>query len=134
MRFLFAAVALCSLSVSACEHNFGAESQSAVSTVNGLPAIPRGARLARLTRDQVCMANDQYMANAQPPIDVEGRTYFGCCATCKSRLERDANMRTAEDPVTRKPVDKANAVIGMLSSGDVLYFQNEHSFQVYNQS
>lgn len=79
----------------------------------------------------VCMMNNQFMGKPQIPVMVEGRTYFGCCEMCKTRLANDASTRTAIDPVTQKPVDKAMATIGKTSSGAVVYFENEANLRAY---
>jgi YHS domain-containing protein len=80
---------------------------------------------------QVCMVNDHFMGSPQIPVLVEGKTYYGCCAMCKSRLESEASARTAVDPVTHTPVDKATATIGKTPSGSVIYFANHDHFDSY---
>jgi YHS domain-containing protein len=78
---------------------------------------------------QVCMVNDQFMGREQIPIQVEGKTYFGCCEMCKGRLARDPAVRTGRDPVSGKMVDKASATIAKRENGEVLYFESEETFQ-----
>ena len=58
-------------------------------------------------------------------IEVGGKTYFGCCPMCKERLSTDAEARQAMDPVSGRMVDKAVAVIGVLPTGAVVYFESE---------
>jgi YHS domain-containing protein len=72
----------------------------------------------------VCMINNQRFDKEQIAIEVEGRTYYGCCEMCKERLGTDSRSRTALDPVSGKRVDKAKAVIGADSGGKVFYFEN----------
>ena len=79
----------------------------------------------------VCMVNNQFMGRPQIPVQVGGKIYYGCCAMCKARLEGDATARTAVDPVTQTPVDKASAVIGTTSSGAALYFASREHFDAY---
>lgn len=79
----------------------------------------------------VCMVNDTLFQKEQIPVEVEGKTYFGCCEMCKTRLSQDANIREATDPVTGKPIDKATAVIGAEPDGDVLYFESEKTLREY---
>jgi YHS domain-containing protein len=67
----------------------------------------------------------------QIPVQVDGKTYFGCCEMCKGRLAQDASARNATDPVSGKPVDKATAVIGATSDGKVLYFESEQTFSQF---
>lgn len=75
----------------------------------------------------VCMINNQRFAHAQIAIEVQGRTYYGCCEMCKEKLKKDAQSRQAVDPVSGKRVDKAKAVIGADAEGKVYYFENaEH--------
>ena len=81
---------------------------------------------------KVCMINDRSMANDQIPVAIEGKTYYGCCAMCKERLEKDKESRYAVDPVSGKKVDKAKAVIGALPGAVVLYFENETNLNKYN--
>ena len=73
----------------------------------------------------VCMVNDAVFAKAQIPVEVDGRTYYGCCEMCKSRLQEDAAIRTATDPVSGAQVDKATAVIATAPDGTVYYFETE---------
>jgi YHS domain-containing protein len=99
------------------------------------PAPPAAVTPAAVTRvddpSLVCMVNDQYMGKAQIPVAVEGKTYFGCCAMCKERLENDAQVRTATDPVSGEPVDKATAVIAQDADGKVLYFASADTLGRY---
>jgi YHS domain-containing protein len=93
------------------------------------------SHLTRITDPSlVCMVNNRFMADRQIPVPVDGKTYYGCCAGCKAKLATDPSARTAVDPVTQEPVDKALAVLGKTSTGTVLYFENEHNFVTYAQS
>ncbi len=79
----------------------------------------------------VCMMNDKAFDKEQMAIEVEGKTYYGCCPMCKDMLEKDAAKRTATDPVSGKPVDKATAIIGADPHGVTYYFENEENFHTY---
>lgn len=81
----------------------------------------------------VCMVNDRFMGSEQIPVSVDGKTYYGCCAACKDKLQNNAAVRTAVDPVTQRPVDKAVAVIGKTDSGKVLYFESADTFARYGR-
>jgi YHS domain-containing protein len=87
--------------------------------------------LTRVEPSQVCMVNNQFMGKPQIPVEVEGKTYFGCCEMCKSRLAQDPTSRAATDPVSGANVDKASAVIGRDASGNVVYFENEKNLAQY---
>lgn len=93
------------------------------------PAAAPGGLTLVTDATQVCMVNNQFMGTAQIPVEVEGKTYFGCCEMCKGRLQSDASSRSAKDPVSGKLVDKATAVIGKRPSGDVLYFESKETFE-----
>jgi YHS domain-containing protein len=75
------------------------------------------------------MVNDQYMGKEQIPVVVGGKTYFGCCAMCKEKLEKNEAARMAVDPVSGARVDKATAVIGRDASNKVYYFENEQTMR-----
>ena len=93
-------------------------------------ALPAGL-LRVADSSQVCMVNNQFMGVSQIPVVVQGRTYFGCCPDCKAKLETQPALRTAVDPVTGEPVDKATAVIVQDGSGKVFYFASEDTLHRY---
>jgi YHS domain-containing protein len=88
--------------------------------------------LTKVEPKTVCMINEQAMGKDQIPVEVEGKTYYGCCEMCKERLAKDAAARTAVDPVTGKPVDKATAVIAAMPDGKVLYFESQETYEKYS--
>lgn len=89
------------------------------------------ATLKRVETQKVCMINNQVFEKDQIPVEVEGKTYYGCCEMCKERLTKDPASRQAVDPVTGKTVDKATAVIGVLPDGKVLYFESAETLEKY---
>jgi YHS domain-containing protein len=106
-----------------------AHAEEPVAAPASQPSRPAQRDLTLVTdARQVCMVNNQFMGREQIPVQVEGKTYFGCCEMCKGRLERDPSSRSAKDPVSGKLVDKATAVIGRRVNGDVLYFENRETF------
>jgi YHS domain-containing protein len=97
------------------------------------PASPAPAALVRVAADKVCMMNDHFMGVPQIPVPVDGKTYYGCCPMCERKLREQPDTRFGVDPVSKKRVDKAGAVIGKLESGKVLYFETEQTFRAYQQ-
>jgi YHS domain-containing protein len=95
-------------------------------------ATPSGPATQVETK-KVCMVNDALFQKDQIPVEVEGKTYYGCCQMCKARLAEDAAVRSAVDPVTGKDVDKATAVPGALADGTVLYFESAETLAQYNE-
>jgi YHS domain-containing protein len=79
----------------------------------------------KVSNEKVCMVTDMLFAKKQIPIEVKGKTYYGCCENCKERLGKDAEVRKAVDPVSGKQVDKATASIAAGPEGDVAYFEND---------
>lgn len=90
--------------------------------------------LERVEAKRVCMVNDTVFPRDQIPVDVDGKTYFGCCEMCKGRLAKDAAVRSATDPVSGRAVDKATAVIGAGADGRVLYFESEETFSKFGKA
>jgi YHS domain-containing protein len=92
---------------------------------------------AALTRvadpSQVCMVNNTFMGAPQIPVEVDGRTYYGCCPACKDRLANDPTSRVAVDPVTGEQIDKAKAVIAYDHDRKVFYFASEDSLRKYKE-
>lgn len=90
------------------------------------------AGLKKVETKFVCMINNQVFDKEQIPVEVDGKTYYGCCAMCKERLAKDAESRKAVDPVSMKEVDKAKAVVGADAEGNVHYFENEENLKNYD--
>src|SRR5688572_5758551 len=120
---LFALVA--TLAMAACDRD--SPPRPAVATASS-QALPAG--ITRVDdRSLVCMVNDQFMGKSQIPVEVAGRTYYGCCAMCKERLANQEAARIGQDPVTGAAVDKSQAVIVRDESGKVYYFAGEDSLR-----
>tara|TARA_R110002126_G_C10490543_1_gene503772 strand:+ start:14586 stop:15011 length:426 start_codon:yes stop_codon:yes gene_type:complete len=79
----------------------------------------------------VCMVNNQSHGTPQIAVEVEGKTYYGCCPMCKAKLEKSSAIRTAIDPVSGNHVDKAEAVIGTGPDRTVYYFESEENLHSY---
>lgn len=81
----------------------------------------------------VCYVNDKYMGKEQIPVEVDGKTYYGCCKGCVINLQNNREVRYAIDPLTNKEVDKATAYIVIKSGtdGEVQYFESEQNYQKY---
>lgn len=95
-------------------------------------AVPKGP-LTKVDPKTVCMVNEMAMGKDQIPVEVEGRTYYGCCDMCKKALANDATKRSAIDPISGKTVDKAKAVIAAQEDGRVFYFENEENLAKLNK-
>ena len=101
-----------------------------------LPAFAQGSgdattALTPIKSEYVCMVNNAAFDKPQIPVEVNGKTYYGCCPMCKERLAKDVSARTATDPVSGKSVDKAEAVIGKAPDGSVYYFESEANMKRY---
>lgn len=82
--------------------------------------------------EYVCMVNDTVFDNPQIPVEVDGKTYYGCCMGCVSTLQNDTAIRHAIDPVSNNQVDKATATIGAAPDRTVKYFENLENLNSYN--
>ena len=86
--------------------------------------------------NMVCMINNTVMGKPQIPVAFNGKTYYGCCEGCASKLKKSKKARTAKDPVTGVDVDKATAYITKAPDGSAIYFESAdtakrfHSAQV----
>lgn len=79
----------------------------------------------------VCMMNDKAFDKEQMAIEIDGKTYYGCCPMCKEMLSKDPEKRSSTDPVSGNKVDKAAAVIGADPHGMVYYFENQENFHKF---
>lgn len=90
--------------------------------------------LRQVSASKVCMINNEVFDKTQIPVEVEGKTYYGCCEMCEEKLQNDEGARFAYDPVSKNRVDKASALIGADSAGKVFYFESEQTFKRYGQN
>lgn len=88
--------------------------------------------LKRVEPKLICMMNNKFMVSEQIAVEVDGKTYYGCCPMCKERLKNEAAARQAIDPISGNTVDKAAAVIGAAPNGAVYYFENEENLQEFS--
>ena len=77
--------------------------------------------------EYVCMVNDAAYDKEQVRVDVEGKTYYGCCEMCKARLENNEQLRVGIDPVSGTKVDKATAIIAADAYNRVYYFESQET-------
>ena len=82
-------------------------------------------------KEYVCMMQDMVLGKAGIPIQFAGKTYYGCCEMCKEKLRKDAKSRFALDPVSKKRVDKASALIGADPNGKVYYFESAENLKKF---
>jgi YHS domain-containing protein len=90
-----------------------------------------GAWLKPAEAQYVCMMNNKVFDKPQIAIDIEGKTYYGCCPMCADKLKNDVSLRTATDPVSGKTVDKASAVIGADTHGMTYYFESKENLDKF---
>lgn len=132
MRFTLAssALLLSLLGVAGCAREELSNPPAPTATTAEPPSAPAG--LVRIEGpSRICMVNDRYMDKEQIPVVVDGKTYYGCCAMCKEKLETNAAVRGAIDPVSGKPVDKASAIYARNEDGKVFYFASEDTLRKY---
>jgi len=82
--------------------------------------------------EYVCMVNDAAYDKEQVRVDVEGKTYYGCCEMCKARLENNEQLRVGIDPVSGAKVDKATAIIAADAYNRVYYFESKENLAKAN--
>ncbi|MFQ5466142.1 MAG: hypothetical protein ACE5EI_09465 [Thermodesulfobacteriota bacterium] len=91
----------------------------------------QAAELSAATPSEVCMVNDRVFGKPQIPVEYDGKTYYGCCAGCVTRIKEDRTVRYSTDPVTGREVDKATAVILEGAEGEALYFESMETAKRY---
>jgi len=92
------------------------------------------SKVTKIEPSKVCMVNNHAFDKDQIPVEVDGKTYYGCCEMCKQALKDREEARNSIDPVSGNKVDKAKAVIGAKADGSTLYFENEQNLEKYNSN
>lgn len=89
--------------------------------------------LKQVESEYVCMVTDKLFNKEQIPVEVEGKTYYGCCEMCKGRLANDPGVRLGTDPLSEKKVDKAQSIAAASHEGDIYYFENKENLTKFNK-
>jgi YHS domain-containing protein len=124
--FLSIAMSLCVIAAAALSTTLFAAPQ-------GRSEQQKGQGLVQVEAKYVCMINNQRFNKEQIPVAVGNRTYYGCCQMCKDKLRNDPRSRAAIDPVSKKKVDKATAIIGVDADGSAYYFENAENLKQFKQ-
>lgn len=101
--------------------------------------MPMTAKLGQMPEGKVetsfvCFVNNKYLGKEQIPVEVDGKTYYGCCMGCVGNLKKNRAPRYSVDPLSGKEVDLSTAYIVLRpdGSGEVLYFESEENYQKYS--
>ena len=87
-----------------------------------------------ISHSKICMVDDIYQGDYPTlPVRLSANTYYGCDAKAIHELSSKQDVRFGIDPVTKRKVDKALAVIGLhrKRDGKVLYFESKKTFTQY---
>lgn len=90
--------------------------------------------LTEVEGKKVCMITDQLFVKDQIPVELEGKTYYGCCEMCEAKLKNNPESRVGIDPVSGNKVDKSEAVIGAAPDGSVYYFESQENLVKFSPS
>lgn len=137
MKYLVAIIAVFVLTLTACTNpqsksKAAHKSSEKDTTMQVTTAAKQYKKGDLVPTEEVCMVNDAFMAKKQLLVKHEGKAYYGCCEICKERIPKEAAVRVAIDPLSKKEVDKANAAIAITGDqGEVSYFENEENYRKY---
>jgi hypothetical protein len=87
-----------------------------------------------ISHSKICMVDDIYQGDYPTlPFRLSKSTYYGCDAKAIHELSTKQEVRFAIDPLTKRKVDKATAIIGLdpKRDGKVLYFESRDTFNKY---
>jgi len=101
-----------------------------VAVAEGPAAQPAG--LFAVDKSEVCVVADRAPGEPTIAVELDGRTYHVCCVRCEARLKEDPSFRFSADPVTGRPVDKADAFIAVVADGRAFYFESERTARIFD--
>lgn len=122
-NILLGILAFASVFLVSCNNTKAEATQKAVTQFTTGDIVPN---------DQVCMVNNAFMGKKQLEVQHEGKTYYGCCENCQLRIPEEENARMAYDPISKKLIDKATAIIAISDKNDnVVYFENKTNYETF---
>ncbi len=80
----------------------------------------------------VCMQNNKAFDKEQVPVTIDGVVYFGCCDNCNKTLSSKEENRYALDPVSKKRINKAEAVVGAAADNSIYYFESVENLKAFD--
>ncbi len=137
MNYLITIISVLVVTLAACTNSQSKQEEvyaphGGDTTVNIIAPTTAFKKGDLVPNEEVCMVNDAYMAKTQLLVKHEGKAYYGCCEMCKERIPKEAAVRVAIDPFSKKEVDKATAAIAITGDqGEVSYFENEGNYRKY---
>lgn len=81
--------------------------------------------------NEVCMVTNKVPGKPMIPVDIDGKTYYGCCKICINSLRAERSIRFAKDPVTGREVDKASSFIISGPGSSAMYFESKDTALKY---
>lgn len=124
--------------IASCSENISQQSDSSTENfTHRTPTVQLAAGTSYKKGDivpnnEVCMVNDAFMGKKQIEVNYNGKLYYGCCEMCQKRIPQDESVRIAIDPISKKPLDKAKAVIAITGDkSEVSYFENEANYYAF---
>ncbi|MEZ4805476.1 MAG: TRASH domain-containing protein [Bacteroidia bacterium] len=85
-----------------------------------------------VAHESVCMVNNKFLGEKQIPVILDSKIYYGCCKSCKKKLEVNLELRTATDPYSHQTIDKAIAFIAITGEdGTVSYFESAENHKKF---
>ncbi|MFN8254198.1 MAG: hypothetical protein U0W24_00825 [Bacteroidales bacterium] len=82
----------------------------------------------------VCMVSGMVKNKAIKPIEINGKTYWGCCDNCLMQLKNNIeNVLFAKDPVSGAMICKSGALkrLNPENKKYVLYFESDRNYELY---
>ena len=84
-----------------------------------------------IAHSKVCMVDDFFQGDVPSlAVSINNKTYYGCSAKANHDLATTDSLRFAIDPVSKKKVDKATAIIALHpdKDGKVMYFGSKDTY------
>lgn len=104
-----------------------------VQKAKGIEPTQTEPPLKKIEGKSICMVDNRFLGREQMPVEVEGKTYYGCGPGAVQNLQMNTSLRMATDPVSNKSVDKATAILGADEDGQVYYFENEENLKNFGK-
>lgn len=94
------------------------------------PKVESAFAELKVEQNRVCMPQNLVFDRDMIPVQLNDRTYYGCCEGCIVQITQNEALRMGQDGLTGENIDKSQAVV-LDIHGKAMYFASAENAKKY---